>query len=88
MVPESIVIFCIMWVVGVVLNPMNLMAYSWSHLRLSKTLIYIGFLMASNMMWVHSLIHYAYGYCGSGECWVSVITGITMSLVAVYLLRN
>jgi hypothetical protein len=77
-----------MWLVGIVLNPMNLMAYRWSDLYLSKTLVLIGFVMASNMMWVHSILHYMGGDCSMNECVITVIMGICLAGIAVYVLRN
>lgn len=60
---RQLVTFIIMWLVGIVLNPMNFLAYSWEHLYVSKTLVYIGFLMAANMVWIHEIIHFMYGGC-------------------------
>lgn len=50
--------FVIMVIIGVFLNPMNILAYRYDDLYLSYTLLYGGLLMASNMMWSHELIHY------------------------------
>ena len=47
-----------MVIVGMLFNPMNCLAYSFSDLYLSTTLFYGGLLMASNMMWGHEIVHY------------------------------
>lgn len=47
-----------MMVVGILFNPMNILAYRFNELYLSLTLIYGGILMASNMIWSHEIIHY------------------------------
>ena len=50
--------FIIMTLVGMFFNPMNILAFRFSDLYYSRTLLYGGFLMASNMIWSHQLIHY------------------------------
>ena len=78
--------FVIMTLVGIFFNPMNILAYRFSDLYLSKTLIYGGFLMASNMIWSHQIIHYfSMGHFKIKE----FLLGIILSLViSKYLLRN
>ena len=88
MFARQLTTFIVMWIVGIVLNPMNFLAYSWSHLYFSKTLAYIGLLMAANMTWIHELIHFAHGGCSKGECVGTIIVGLTLSVLAVYLMRN
>ena len=50
--------FIIMVVIGMLFNPMNILAYRFSDLYISQTLFYGGLLMASNMMWAHEIVHY------------------------------
>lgn len=50
--------FIIMVIVGMLFNPMNILAYRFSDLYISQTLFYGGLLMASNMMWAHEIVHY------------------------------
>ena len=47
-----------MFLVGILFNPMNMLAFRLDDLYLSLTLIYGGLLMASNMIWAHELVHY------------------------------
>jgi hypothetical protein len=75
--------FFIMFLVGVCFNPMNVLAYDFSHLYLSYTLIYSGLLMASNMVWSHELVHYfSHGHFNKmlfgGGLFVSVMIGILL----------
>lgn len=50
--------FIVMVIVGMMFNPMNVLAYKFNHLYLSLTLFYGGLLMASNMIWSHEIVHY------------------------------
>jgi len=47
---NSIIMFIIMVIVGMLFNPMNILAYRIDDLYISLTLFYGGLLMASNMM--------------------------------------
>ena len=53
-----IVMFIVMVIIGMLFNAMNILAYRFSDLYISKTLFYGGLLMASNMMWAHEIAHY------------------------------
>ena len=50
--------FIVMVIIGMMFNPMNILAYRFSDLYISQTLLYGGLLMASNMMWAHEIVHY------------------------------
>ena len=50
--------FIVMVIVGMMFNPMNVLAYKFNHLYISLTLFYGGLLMASNMIWSHEIVHY------------------------------
>ena len=47
---HQIIMFIVMVIVGMLFNPMNILAYKLDHLYLSLTLFYGGLLMAANMM--------------------------------------
>jgi hypothetical protein len=47
-----------MVIVGMLFNPMNVLAYRFNDLYISLTLFYGGLLMASNMIWAHEIVHY------------------------------
>lgn len=82
---SQIVTFIIMFLVGILFNPMNVLAYRLSDIYISITLIYSGLLMASNMVWSHQIVH----YLTMGHFSLNIfILGIMMSLFCVYLLRH
>lgn len=74
-----------MVIVGILFNPMNMLAYRFNDLYLSLTLFYGGLLMASNMIWSHEVIH----YFSMGHFNIKIFTiGIILSGICVLLLRN
>ena len=78
--------FLVMVVIGMLFNPMNILAYRFSDLYVSQTLFYGGLLMASNMMWAHEIVH----YISMGHFNIFVFSiGIILSLiVSIFLLRE
>ena len=82
----QIITFIIMVIVGILFNPMNVLAYRIKDLYLSLTLFYGGLLMASNMIWAHEIIH----YFSMGHFNVNIfLIGIVLSIsITIYLLRN
>ena len=54
---HQIIMFIVMVIVGMLFNPMSMLAYDINHLYNSKTLFYGGLLMASNMIWAHEIVH-------------------------------
>jgi len=83
---KQIIMFIIMTIVGILFNPMNVLAYRINDLYISLTLVYGGLLMASNMIWAHEIVHYLsmnhfniYFFC----------IGISLSIIlSIYLLRT
>ena len=57
-VKHQLVMFVVMFIVGILFNPMNILAYRFTDLYISQTLIYGGLLMASNMIWSHEIVHF------------------------------
>ena len=55
---KHIIMFIVMVIIGMLFNPMNILAYRFSDLYISQTLFYGGLLMASNMIWAHEIVHY------------------------------
>lgn len=74
-----------MFIVGVLFNPMNILAFRLTDIYLSLTLVYGGLLMASNMIWSHQIVHYL--SMGHFNLKIFVI-GILLSLFCVFLLRS
>ena len=82
---HHIVQFIIMIIVGILFNPMNMLAYRFNDLYLSLTLFYGGLLMASNMIWSHEVVH----YFSMGHFNIKIfIIGIILSGICVLLLRK
>ena len=72
--------------IGILFNPMNILAYRFNDLYLSLTLFYGGLLMASNMIWAHEIVH----YLNTNHMNIKMfIFGIIVSLfISVFLLRK
>ena len=86
MFKKHLIMFIIMLIVGILFNPMNILAYDFNHLYLSLTLFYGGLLMASNMIWAHEIVHYlTFRHFN----FITFIIGILLSItVSICLLRN
>lgn len=82
---QQIILFIVMFIVGITVTPMNMLAYSASDVYLSLTLIYSGLLMASNMIWSHQIVHYL--SMGHFNTMIFAI-GVLLSIGCVFLLRN
>ena len=79
---RQIIMFIIMVIVGMLFNPMNILAFRFSDLYISQTLFYGGLLMASNMIWAHEIVHYlSMGHFNMLIFSVGIILSITMSIV-------
>jgi hypothetical protein len=78
--------FIVMVIVGMLFNPMNILAYRFTDLYISVPLFYSGLLMASNMIWAHEIVH----YLSMGHFNVLVFTfGIMLSVsISILLLRE
>ena len=83
---RQIIMFIVMVIIGMLFNPMNILAYRFSDLYISQTLFYGGLLMASNMMWAHEIVHYL--SMGHFNMLVFSIGIILSTSVAILLLRQ
>ena len=82
---KQTIMFIVMVIVGMLFNPMNMLAYKIEHLYFSTTLFYGGLLMASNMMWSHEIVHYlSMGHFNQNI----FILGLVLSGISIYLLRS
>ena len=74
-----------MVIVGILFNPMNILAYRFNDLYLSTTLFYGGLLMAANMIWAHEKFIIL-------QCRILIymnMTGIILSVgISIFLLRK
>ena len=83
---RQIIMFLVMVIVGILFNPMNILAFRFSDLYISQTLFYGGLLMASNMMWAHEIVHYI--SMGHFNMFVFLIGIILSLIVSIFLLRE
>lgn len=75
-----------MVIVGMLFNPMNVLAYRFSDLYISQTLFYGGLLMASNMMWAHEIVHYlSMGHFNTVVFFIGIFLSVSVSIL---LLRD
>jgi hypothetical protein len=80
-VKYQIIMFIVMIIVGMLFNPMNILAYRFSDLYISLTLFYGGLLMASNMIWAHEIVHYfSMGHINLYLFFFGIILSIIISL--------
>ena len=76
------IMFIVMVIVGMLFNPMNILAYRFSDLYISQTLFYGGLLMASNMIWAHEIVHYlSMGQFNMIVFTVGVFLSISISII-------
>ena len=79
---RQIIMFIVMVIIGMLFNPMNILAYRFSELYISQTLFYGGLLMASNMMWAHEIVHYlSMGHFNMLVFSVGIILSISVSIL-------
>lgn len=72
--------FIVMVIIGMLFNPMNILAYRFSDLYISQTLFYGGLLMASNMIWAHEIVHYlSMGHFNMLVFYIGIILSICTS---------
>ena len=84
-VKHQIIQFIVMFLVGISLNPMNLLVFRVKDLYLSLTLVYGGLIMASNMIWAHELVHYfVHGHINLKI----ILLGISLSIFFTYIVRK
>ena len=79
---NQIIMFIMMVIIGMLFNPMNILAYRFSDLYISGTLFYGGLLMASNMIWAHEIVHYlSMGHFNMLVFSVGIILSISVSIL-------
>ena len=79
---RQIIMFIVMVIIGMLFNPMNILAYRFSDLYISQTLFYGGLLMASNMIWAHEIVHYlSMGHFNILVFSIGIILAISISIL-------
>jgi len=82
---KQVIQFIVMVIVGMLFNPMNILAYRINDLYISLTLFYSGLLMATNMIWAHEIIHYL---SINHFNMYNFFTGISLSILVSVILRK
>ena len=82
---HHIVMFIVNVIIGIALNPMNLLAYRFNDLYLSLTLFYGGLIMASNMIWSHEIIKYIVYKKFNLHLF---LLGLLLMVLFIYIIRN
>ena len=82
---HQFIMFFIMILVGILFNPMNMLAYRFDDLYLSLTLFYGGLIMASNMIWAHEIIHFIHH---GKMSYIIFGIGILLTIVTTLLIRS
>jgi len=83
---DQLIMFIVMVIIGMLFNPMSMLAYRLDHLYNSTTLFYGGIMMASNMVWGHQIVHYL--QMGHFDFNIFIIGVIMSFLTAKFLLRG
>ena len=86
MIKHQLIQFTVMVIVGMLFNPMNMLAYKIDHLLPSITLFYGGLLMASNMVWSHEIVHYL--SMGHFSFKLFIIGILLSTIITIFLLRK
>jgi len=82
---HQFIMFFIMILVGILFNPMNMLAYRFDDLYLSLTLFYGGLIMASNMIWAHEIIHFIHH---GKMSYIIFGIGILLTIVTTLIIRS
>ena len=56
-IKDQLILFIVMFIIALLLDPMNIMIYSLDDYYLSKPLILSSLYMASTMVWGHQIVH-------------------------------
>ena len=79
---KQLIMFVVMAIIGILFNPMNILAFRFSDLYISQTLFYGGLLMASNMIWAHEIVHYlSMGHFNTTIFSIGIILSISISIL-------
>lgn len=79
---KQIIMFIVMVIIGMLFNPMNILAYRCTDLYISYTLFYGGLLMASNMIWSHEIVHYlSMGHFNMSKLSIGIFLSISVSIL-------
>ena len=76
-----------MFIIALVLDPMNIMIYSFDDYSISKPLIFSSLYMASTMIWAHQIVHLLQKGVNHFNKKI-FFSGVFLSLLFIYILRT
>ena len=86
-IQDQLILFMIMFIIALVLDPMNIMIYSFDDYYISKPLIFSSLYMASTMVWGHQIVHFLQK--GIHHFNIKIfVSGLILSLLFIYILRT
>ena len=85
MLKHQVIMFIINVIIGITLNPMNLLAYRFNDLYLSLTLFYGSLTMASNMIWSHEIIKFIVYKKFNLQFF---LLGVTLLIIVTFIMRK
>jgi hypothetical protein len=86
-IKDQLILFMVMFIIALVLDPMTIMIYSFDDYYISKPLIYSSLYMASTMLWGHQIVHLLQK--GSKHFNKKIFfSGLFLSLLFIYILRT
>jgi hypothetical protein len=86
-IKDQIILFMVMFIIALVLDPMNIMIYSLNDYYLSKPLIFSALYMASTMIWGHQIVHLLQKGITHFNTKI-FFSGLLVSLLFMFILRN
>ena len=86
-IKDQLILFMVMFIIALVLDPMNIMIYSLDDYYLSKPLIFSALYMASTMIWGHQIVHVLQRGLQHFNTKI-FFSGILLSLLFMYILRT
>lgn len=86
-IKDQLILFMIMFIIALVLDPMNIMIYSFDDYYISKPLIFSSLYMASTMLWGHQIVHFLQKGIHHFNTKIFV-SGLILSLLFIYILRS
>lgn len=86
-IKDQLILFMVMFIIALVLDPMNIMIYSLDDYYISKPLIFSSLYMAFTMLWGHQIVHFLQK--GTQHFNTKIfLSGVLLSLLFIYILRT
>ena len=86
-IKDQLILFMVMFIIALVLDPMNIMIYSLDDYYISKPLIFSALYMASTMIWGHQIVHLIQKGIPHFNTKI-FFSGVLLSLLFMFILRT